>query len=57
MNQFVMTEEIGLKLIKDFIFEKRGVKIKANPPRDPVQLQLFHQLAWISYEYFENKKN
>ncbi len=57
MNRIVMSEELGIKLIEDFIFEKTGRKIKANRPTDPIQLQLFHEFSWIAYEYFESKKD
>ncbi len=52
-----MTEQIGLKLIEDFIFEKRGIRIKASRPTDHIEMQLFHEFSWIAYEYFEQIKS
>lgn len=57
MEQYVMSEAEGLDLIERFIFEKRGVKIKAIRPANLLEMQLFHEFTWVAFEYFESKKN
>lgn len=56
MNAIVIDEITGLDLIERYIFEKRGVKIKAKRPRTIFEIQLYDQFVWIAYEYFEAKK-
>jgi len=57
MNEIHIGEKEGLELIERYIFEKRGVRIKANRPNSIFRIQMYEQFVWIAFEYFNNKEN
>lgn len=48
-----MTE---LQIIEQYIFEKKGVKIIATPPRNPHEGVLFMHMLAVAKEYFIKKQ-
>lgn len=49
--------EQSLKLIVDYIHEKKGVWITPIPPQNQTQTFLMNMMAKVAFEYFENKKH
>ncbi|MGL4598523.1 MAG: hypothetical protein ACRCYO_13480 [Bacteroidia bacterium] len=57
LKAWQLTEEFGIKLIEDYVFEMKGVRIRVNPPgASHIRQQLFHSAVWTAFEYFHNKK-
>jgi hypothetical protein len=48
--------EQSLKLIVDYIHEKKGVWITPIPPQNQRQQMLMNVMAQIAQDYFESKK-
>lgn len=48
--------ETQLKLIVDYVYEKKGIWITPIPPQNAHHLMVMEFMANVSKEYFENKK-
>jgi len=48
--------EQSLKLIVDYIHEKRGIWITPIPPQNARQQMLMNMMAQVAQDYFESKK-
>jgi hypothetical protein len=48
--------EQSLKLIVDYIHEKKGVWITPIPPQNARQNMLMNMMAQVAFEYFESKR-
>lgn len=48
--------QASIKLIVDYIHEKKGVWITPIPPYNPHQVMLCEYMANIAKDYFETKK-